>query len=113
MNNSFYILLFLFSVVIASLSQVLLKKSATKSHANMVKEYLNPYVIFGYGMMFVSTLLTIFAYKGLAYKNGPIIETVGYVLVMIFGLLFFREKITKKKLAGSMFIILGIVVFYI
>lgn len=109
--NKYWFLLFS-SVIIASFSQILLKKSAQKKHASIIREYLNLNVIIGYGMMVVTTLLTIMAYKGLDYKNGPIIESLGYILVMILSLIFFGEKITKKKLMGNVLILLGIIVFY-
>lgn len=101
------------AVVVSSFSQILLKKSAKKTYSSAIKEYLNPFVIIGYGMMFASMLLTIFAYKNsLEYKEGPVIESVGYVLVMFLSLIFFGEKITKKKLIGNALIILGIFIFY-
>lgn len=101
------------SVVIASLSQILLKKSAKIKYESFIKEYVNPYVIIGYTMMIASTILTIFAFKGLDYKNGPIIESLGYILIMFLSLLFFNEKITKRKLFGNLLILLGILVFYL
>ena len=105
-------LLLVLSVVVASLSQILLKKSAEKSYQSLLREYLNTWVISGYGMMVVSTLLTVGGYAGLEYKNGAVIESLGFVLVMLLSRLFFREKITKKKLIGNALILLGIVVFY-
>jgi drug/metabolite transporter (DMT)-like permease len=109
---NYWILLFA-SVVVASFSQILLKKSALKDHSSILKEYLNPYVIIGYGMMFASTFLTVFAFSGLDYKNGPIIESIGYILVMVLCNFFLHEKITKRKLLGNALIIVGIIVFYI
>ena len=100
------------SVVIASFSQVLLKKSAGKKYSSFIKEYLNLYVITGYLMMAVSTVLTIIAYKEIAYKNGPVIESLGYILVMFLGLIFFGEKITVRKIVGNTLILIGIIVFY-
>lgn len=108
-----YWVFLLLSVIIASFSQILLKKSAKITYKTWIKEYLNPYVIVGYSMMIVSTVLTIFAYKGLEYKNGPIIESLGYILVMVLSYYFFKERITKRKLLGNLLILLGIVVFYI
>ncbi len=105
-------LLLVLSVVVASLSQILLKKSAEKSYQSLLREYLNPWVISGYGLMVVSTLLTVGGYAGLEYKNGAVIESLGFVLVMLLSRLFFREKITKKKLIGNALILLGIAVFY-
>lgn len=108
-----YMLLLVLSVVVASFSQILLKKSASKIYSSVIREYLNPYVIIGYGMMVVSTLLTVAGYVGLEYKNGAIIESLGFVLVMFLSRIFFGEKITKKKLLGNSLILIGIFVFYL
>lgn len=105
-------LLLVASVIVASLSQILLKKSASKTYTSVIREYLNAYVIIGYGMMVLSTLLTVGSYAGLEYKNGAVIESLGFVLVMILSRLVFGEKITKKKLLGNVLILLGIFVFY-
>ena len=100
------------SVLIASFSQILLKKSAKKQYDSFLKEYLNPYVIIGYAMMVGSTIQTILAYREVAYKNGPVIESLGYILIMFLSFIFFHEKITKKKLLGNLLILAGIFVFY-
>lgn len=108
-----YWIFLLLSVTIASFSQILLKKSAAKNHDSIIKEYLNPYVIIGYGMMVGSTILTILAYRGIEYKNGPVIESLGYILIMVLSYLFFKEPITKKKIIGNLLILLGVFVFYL
>lgn len=108
--NIGYLILFI-GTVIAAFSQILLKKSANKQHSSIIREYLNPYVIIGYGMMFVSMLFTIIAYKTIAYKSGPIIESLGYIMVMVLSLFFFHEKITKRKWIGTLFVITGVIIF--
>ncbi len=108
-----YVFLLIASVLIASCSQIILKKSASKEYSSIIREYLNVKVIVGYGMMFISTILTIFAFKGLDYKNGPIIESLGYIFIMFLSRIFLKEKITKKKILGNSLILLGILVFYI
>lgn len=113
MNPFWYYAAMAASVIIASTSQILLKKSALKKYDSFLKEYMNPYVIIGYGMMFLSMFLTIFVYSGMAYKNVPIVESLGYVLVMILCSLFFREKITKRKIWGTALILLGVAVYYL
>lgn len=102
----------LLSVLVAACSQILLKKSAQKTYPNVIREYVNPYVILGYAMMVGSTLLTVAAYAGLDYKNGPVIEALGFPLIMILGRVFFGEKLTKKKLLGNGLILAGILIFY-
>lgn len=107
-----YILCMLISVTIASLSQTLLKKSTFCKYNSVIREYLNPFVISGYGMLFVSMLLTVYAYSGVDYKNGPVIESFGNVLVLVLSYLFFKERISRKKLVGIACIMFGIAVFY-
>ena len=113
MEMNKYIIFLLLSVIISSTSQILLKKSALKQYKSFIYEYLNPYVIVGYGMMIISTITTILAYRGIEYKNGPVIESLGYLLVMILGWIFFKERITKHKLLGNIIILVGIYVFYL
>ena len=92
---------------------MLLKKGATRKYESVIREYLNPWVISGYGLMILSTLCVIYAYRGVAYKNGAIIESLGYLLIMFLSRIFFGEKITKRKLIGNMIILAGILVFYV
>lgn len=106
-------LILIASVFVATCSQILLKKSSDIKYESIIKEYLNWRVIVGYGMMFISTVLTIIAFKNLDYKNGPILESVGYIFMMILSRLFIKEPITKNKIIGNVFILVGIVVFYV
>lgn len=110
--TKYWIVLFA-AVIISSSSQMLLKKGATQKYESVIREYLNPWVISGYGLMVLSTLCVIFAYRGVAYKNGAIIESLGYLLIMFLSRIFFGEKITKKKLLGNLIILAGVLVFYL
>lgn len=111
-NNILYILIFLASVFVSSISQVFLKKSANRKYDTRIKEYLNPMVIMAYIFFFGSTILTIFAYKGVPLSFGPILESSGYIYITILGFLFLKEKISLKKIIGNIFIVIGIFVFY-
>ena len=108
-----YVYLLISSVIISSFSQILLKTSARKEYTSIVNEYLNSYVIIGYGMMVIATLTTILAYRGLDYKNGPVIESLGYLFIMVLSHFFFMEKISRKKLLGNLMILAGVFVFYL
>lgn len=112
MVNRFMAVMFL-SVFIASLSQVLLKKSTFCKHTSLIREYLNPFVIGGYALLVLSMLLTVYAYSGMDYKNGPLIEAFGNVIVLILSFFFFREKISARKLMGMICIMTGAVIFYL
>ena len=106
-----YILVFVCSVFISSVSQVLLKSSANKEHGNALREYLNPKVIVAYGMFFLSTLITILAYKYVPLSMGGILESSGYIFVAALSYIFLHEKIGKRKMMGLAVILLGIFVF--
>ncbi|MBQ9989626.1 MAG: multidrug ABC transporter [Lachnospiraceae bacterium] len=108
----YYFFLAVCSVCIASFSQVLLKKGAGRTYTSKLREYLNGYVIGGYGMLFVSMILTILAYRHLSYLSVPVVEALGYVLVPLLGVLVFGERITIRKTAGILFILAGIMLYY-
>lgn len=112
MLNQYMLVMFL-SVCVASLSQVLLKKSTFQRHESVIREYLNPFVVGGYALLMGSMLLTVYAYSGMDYKNGPLIESLGNVIVLVSSHFFFKEKISIRKLAGIVCIMAGVVVFYI
>lgn len=106
-----YIALFLFSVFVSSVSQILLKTSANKKYDHWIREYLNPKVIIAYGMFFLSSLLTVFAYKFVPLSMGPILEASGYVFVSVMGYFILKEQIGCRKIIGLVVIVLGIVIF--
>ena len=108
-----HLLILILSVVVASFSQILLKKSAQKTYRSIIYEYLNPYVICGYGMMFLSMFLTIIAYSGMDFTNVQIVEATGYIMVLILSYFFFHEKITRRKVLGMALIFAGIAVYYL
>ncbi|KUJ29248.1 hypothetical protein AR437_09975 [Christensenella hongkongensis] len=98
-------------VTIAAFSQILLKTSANQEHTTFWKQYLNKRVIIGYLMLLVSMLLAVWAYSGMDYKYGPAIESVGMALVAILSCIILKEKMTKRRLAGTILVIIGLIVF--
>lgn len=108
-----YILLLIVSVTVASFAQILLKVGADKEYPNKIAEYLNVYVISGYGMMFLSLFMTMLSYRGFEnFANVPLLESLGYIVVMFLSRIFFKEHITIKKIVGMAFIMGGIFVYY-
>lgn len=102
---------FLGSVFISSLSQILLKKSADKTYDSKIKEYLNPLVIAAYGMFFCSMLITMYCYKFVDVSAGPILESAGYIFVAVLGFIFLKERFTLKKTIGMIVLLCGIALF--
>ena len=114
MNDmSKYIAIWMFSVLISSFSQVLLKIAANKKYESRIREYMNPIVITAYGIFFLSTLLTMYALKFVPLTMSPVIESTSYIFVPLFGVLMLKEKISKRRLLGMGIMLIGMLVFAI
>lgn len=110
MISPLHVFIYVFSVFISSISQIILKKSADKKYDSKIKEYLNPLVIIAYGIFFLATLVTIYAYKGIPLSLGPILETTGYLWISLLGYFVLKEKIGRRKILGLTVVIVGIFV---
>ena len=108
-----YSCVLLLGVFISAISQVMLKKAAMKKHDSVIKEYLNPLVIFAYVLFVGTTFLSIIAYRGIPLSMGPILEATSYIYVTIFGVTIFKEKMNLQKIIALGLIIGGIVVYAI
>ena len=98
-----YIGLFIMSILIASFSQIILKKGACQGNI-----YINKYTICGYTLMIISTF---FGYKGVTLSLGQILQSLSFIFVIILSKLFLKEKISKKQVIGIIIIIIGIIVY--
>ena len=67
----------------------------------------------GYFLLLCSTALNICGLRGLSFLNGPVMESFGYVFVLFLSRLFFREPVTKRKLAGVGCILAGMLIYYL
>ena len=108
-----YFFLVLLALLIASISQVLLKISAQRTYTNIIREYLNVFVIGGYALLMLSMVIDIFCYGGLGYLGVVVMEPISYVMVMFLSRVIFKEKIVPSKIVGMVLIIAGIAVFYL
>lgn len=71
---------------------------------------MNVRVISAYGIFFLSSFLTMFAYKYVPLSMGPMLEACGYIFVSVLGVLILKEKVGMRKISGMALIILGIVI---
>lgn len=108
----FYLFVVL-SVLAAAGAQMLLKQGAKKQYSTFLRQYLNPWVIGGYGIMGLTLLLNIFCLsKGVQVKEISIIESLSYLFVPMFSWVFFKERITWQKAGAIAVIMAGVVVFF-
>ena len=106
-----YMAVWMISVFISSVAQVLLKVAANKKYPSRIREYLNPIVIVSYGIFFLSTILTMYALKYVPLTMSPIIEPCSYTFVPALGWLVLKEKISKRRLLGMGIMLVGIAIF--
>lgn len=109
-----YYLLVIVSVLAAAGAQMLLKQGAKQQYSTFLRQYLNPWVIGGYGIMGCALLLNIFCLShGVQVKEVSIIESFSYLFVPLLSWLFFKERITWRKAGAIMVIMVGVVVFFV
>ena len=110
--NISYVLAFL-AVFVASVSQILLKQSAQMEHKNIIYKFLNWRVILGYALLFGTTIINVFAYRGVELKVTPMIESTGIIWVTILAIWFLKERPSKRALLSIAVTVIGIIVFSI
>lgn len=104
-------LIMLFGVLIASFSQLLLKKGALRVYEKWYLQYLNIWVVSGYFIMFLSTLCSLIAYRVIPLSTGPVWTAAQQVFVVSLSYFFLGEKPNKRKLCGLALILLGVLIF--
>ena len=110
MSNNFAICGFILSVFLSSVSQIMLKLSSQRKYDSLIKEYLNPIVIFAYIIFFSCTLITMYSLKVVQLSLAPILEATGFIFVAVLSRLFLKEHISKKKILGLSLIFIGIII---
>ena len=110
MDKWFYALLFLLSVFVCSCTQITLKKSAAKDRKG-IRIYLNKTVIISNIIFVGATLVTVFLYRHIQLSTGALLNSAGYVFVPALSIVFLKEKMSRRKVIGIVFIVIGIAVY--
>ena len=93
---------------------MLLKQGARQVYVDFWRQYMNPWVISGYGLMLVSMTVNIYAIShGVQVKEVSIIEALSYLFVPCFAFMFFGEKVTWRKAVAIIIIIGGVIIFFL
>lgn len=108
--NKYYIIIII-NAFFSALSQILLNISADKKYKNKLFEYLNPYVIASYGILFLVLVVNVYCMKFLPLKNAHAVAASTYIFVLLLSRIVLKEKITVKKIVGNIIIVLGIIIF--
>ncbi len=96
--------LVLLATFIAAVSQIMLKKSA---------QHVNPLVIGGYALLFLTTLITVVALKFIPMTLAAALDSTGQIFVPVLSFLILKEHINRQKLIGMAVIIIGLIVYFL
>ena len=80
---------------------------------NIIYKFLNWRVILGYALLFGTTIINVFAYRGVELKVTPMIESTGIIWVTILAVWFLKERPSKRALLSIAVTVIGIIVFSI
>lgn len=106
--------LVIFSVFAAACAQMLLKQGARRNYVCFWRQYINPWVIGGYAIMFGSMTLNIFCMsRGVQVKEVSTIESLSYLFVPVLAFMLFKEKLTMRKICAIAIIIGGVIIFFV
>lgn len=109
-----YYFIVIVSVFAAACAQMLLKQGARKEYASWWRQYINPWVIGGYGIMACSLVLNIWCLsKGVQVKEVSVIESMSYLFVPVLAFMLFKEKLTARKMCAIGIIIGGVILFFV
>jgi len=73
--------------------------------------YLNPYTLLGYMTFAISTLMTVYALKGIDMKELVFIFPLSYIMVPLVASKLFKEALSRKQYIGILIIIMGTIIF--
>ena len=109
-----FYLLVVVGVFACSAAQLLLKTSAAEKHSSPVMSFLNWRVLVAYSVMVISLLVNIYAMRrGVQLKDMPILEATGYLFVPCLSAICLKEHISRRTVLSIVFIVMGIIVFYL
>lgn len=101
------------AVVIASASQVLLKKKAVKAPKSFLKKFLNGPVMLSYALLFLSMALNSLALRQMEMSILPCITATSFLWIMVLSAIFLGEKPSRRKIIGVGMILIGVLVSHL
>lgn len=111
MDSVLAIVIQIVGAFIAAYSQLLLKNSALIEYKNSWQDYINIRVLSSYVLLFLTTVISMFALRLLSYKLVAVLGTSSYVFVVLLSKFILKEKISKRKFIGVWVIVVGIIIF--
>ena len=102
--------LFLIAMAFFNAAGLLLIKASAQSNCSFWQKFRSRRLIFGLLCMMQSPLYLALAANGTTLSRMNAFSSLSYVFIMLATWLFLREKLDIRKIVGSVFIVIGILV---
>lgn len=99
------------SAFLAAFSQILLKRSTLDQHEKVLFQFLNLKVTSAYSIFALTLFLNIYAYSGIPFKYGSVLNASSYFFAMILSALILKDRLTWRLVTGNILILTGIAVY--
>ena len=100
------------SAMMVATSQLLLKLGANHyGGSSMVRQYLNGFVLTGYFLFFLVTVVNVYVFSIVPLKMANIYVALAYVGVIVLSKIYLGESIRFIQYIGLVFIIFGTALF--
>ena len=99
------------SAFLAAFSQILLKCSTRDHHKKAIFQFLNWKVAIAYSIFALTLFLNIYAYSGIPFKYGSVLNASSYFFAMILSALILKDRPSWRTVTGNILILTGIAVY--
>ncbi len=106
---SFYIYMAL-CVLLTGAGQILLKLGS-RSKQSLLGMYMNPYTLSGYVTLFIVTIFSVLALRGIELKTFYAFMALNYVAITLLSIFILKEALSKNRTIAIILIVFGVVVF--
>ena len=98
--------------VLTSIAQLLLKLGVKKNrNPNILLSFINLSSISGYCILGVVVIMNLIAYRMIPFYFVVIFYSLSILLTFIFGIVLYKEALSKKKIFGLLLVTLGLIFF--
>lgn len=108
--NMYYASLYI-AVALASIGQLLLKAGAMRETKVLLGVRFNALIILGILLLGGSVVLSVLGMQVVPLRDVAAIIPLAYVFVPLLSRAILKEPLTKKVIVGTMFIVIGMVLF--
>jgi len=102
----------LLSVSCTVCSQLLLKRYANKTIGlSFIRYYTKPSILISYVLLFLSTILNMYAYKQLPLSMAAFFLPLTFFSVIILSCLLLKERLCLRQICALLLMLLGLLLF--